>query len=333
MRYVLLFIVALQSHAQISDFDHIDFKKADSIALACKNEGLDNLPQLTQRLTSSLNTEVEQFRSIYKWVCSNIANDYDLYSRNKRKRNKFNNDSLKLKAWNDRFKKVIFNKLLKKQRTICTGYAYLVKELSDLANLDCKIVHGYGRTSMTTIEAEDSPNHSWNAIKLNGTWYLCDPTWASGIPDPETNIFTFRYNDGYFLTHPELFAINHFPLEKKWSLLNDIVSFDTFLDAPILYGNAYNNLKFHLAPKTLTNDVNISQTITFQYELLKKVIPEDIHLDIDNGYHSKRLQPKDVSIENHSLSFTHRFTQSGFYDVHFSIDDKLISTYTFNVSR
>ena len=186
---------------------------------------------------------------------------------------------------------------------------------------------------MTTIEAEDPPNHSWNAIKLNGKWYLSDPTWASGIPNPETNIFTFRYNDGYFLAHPELFAINHFPIEKKWSLLNDTPSFDAFLNAPILYGNAYNNLKFHLAPKTFDNDINISQTITFQYELLKAVNPEDIHLDIDNGYHSNRIRPKDVSIKNLSLSFTHRFVNSGFYDVHFSIGDKLISTYTFNVSR
>ena len=114
MRYVLLFIVALQSHAQVSDFDYINFKKADSLALACNNEGLDNLPQLTHRLTSSLNTDVERFRAIYKWVCSNIANDYNLYSRNKSKRTKFKNDSLKLTLWNNRFKKIIFKKLLKR---------------------------------------------------------------------------------------------------------------------------------------------------------------------------------------------------------------------------
>lgn len=333
MRYFLLFIVAFQCYAQRSDFDHINFNKADSIAWSCKNEGLDNLPLLTHKLTSTLETDVERFRAIYKWVCTNIANDYDLYSRNKRKRIKYKNDSLKLKQWNDRFKTVIFNKLLKKNRTICTGYAYLVKELSKLANLECEIVHGYGRTSMTTIENTDPPNHSWNVIKLNGKWYLCDPTWASGIPNPKTNIFSFQYNDGYFLAQPELFAINHFPIESKWSLTDSTMSFDAFLDTPILYGNAYINLKFHYAPENFDNNIKTSQIIQFQYELLKTVKLEDVHLKIDNGSQTSHVKPKGISLENHSLSFVHRFEYSGFYDVHLYINDALISTYTFNVKR
>ncbi len=333
MRYILLFIVAVQGYAQQSDFDHVDFEKADSIALSCNNEGLDNLPQLAFKLTQDLDTDVERFRAIYKWVCTNIANDYDLYSRNKRKRVKFKNDSLQLKLWNDRFKTKIFDKLLKKKRTICTGYAYLVQELSKLANLDCRMVHGYGKTSMTTIEAEDPPNHTWNAIKLNGKWYLCDPTWASGIPDPDTNIFTFNYNDGYFLAHPELFAINHFPLESRWSLTDTETSFEAFLDTPILYGNAYTNLNLHLAPEHFSNNINTSQHIKFQYELLYQVTPGEVRLDIDNGFHSRRVAIDNIVIENKRLSFTHRFEHSGFYDVHFYLNDRLISTYTFDVSR
>ena len=78
MRYLLLFLVALQSHAQKSDFKQISFKKADSIAFAFKNEGLDNMPQLAYKLTSGLSTDVERFRAIYKWVCANIANDLSL---------------------------------------------------------------------------------------------------------------------------------------------------------------------------------------------------------------------------------------------------------------
>ncbi|MGK0322282.1 MAG: transglutaminase/protease-like cytokinesis protein 3, partial [Psychroserpens sp.] len=175
MKYLLLFIVVFQSHAQLSDFEYINFSKADQMASLCKNEGLDNMPKLVYNLTSSLDTDVERFRAIYMWVCHNIANDYNLYLKNKRKRSKYQNDSIKLKAWNDRFKKDVFRKLLKQERTICTGYAYIVQELSKLANLDCEIIHGYGKTSMTTIDELDPPNHSWNAIKLNAKWYLCDP--------------------------------------------------------------------------------------------------------------------------------------------------------------
>lgn len=323
----------MQSYAQQSDFNHIDFKKADSIALVYKDEGLDNLPQLTHALTASLDTEAEQFRAIYKWVCTTIANDYGLYSRNKRKRTKFQEDSVQLKLWNDRFKSIIFDKLLKKKRTICTGYAYVVKKLSNLANLECEIIHGYGRTSMTRIEVTDAPNHSWNAIKLDGKWYLSDPTWASGIPDPETNIFTFYYNDGYFLTPPKLFAINHFPLDQQWSMIENNMTFEAFLDTPILYGSAYTNLKHHVLPKTFSNTVNTSQNIKFHYELLIDINPEKVRLDIDNGFHSKSVHPKGILLENSTLLFTHRFKNKGFYDVHLYIEDDLIATYTFDVSR
>jgi len=333
MRYFLLFIVAFQSHAQQSDFGHIDFKKADSLALVCKDEGLSNLPQLAYKLTSNLETDVERFRAIYKWVCTNIANDYSLYLRNKRKRSKFKNDSLKLEVWNNRFKKEIFKKLLKQERTICTGYAYIVQELSKLANIDCEIIHGFGKTSTTNIEANDSPNHSWNAVKLNNKWYLCDPTWASGIPDPETNAFTFRYNDGYFLANPKLFAINHFPLDKKWSLIKNSPSFEEFLAAPILYGKAYNNLHAHEAPKQMHHLIQKNEKVIFKYQLQKPVEKTKITFLIDNGFRNKKIQPTSILINNQVLILEQQFDSKGFYDVHLYIGNDLISTYTVKVKN
>ncbi|WP_323787027.1 transglutaminase domain-containing protein [Psychroserpens sp.] len=333
MRYLLLFIVAFQSHAQISDFDHIDFKKADQIALACKDEGLDNLPQLSFKLTENLTTDVERFRAIYKWVCSNIANDYNLYLRNKRKRTKFKNDSLKLKAWNDRFKKEIFRKLLKQDKTICTGYAYIVQELSKLANLDCEIVHGFGQTSTTNIEEFDVPNHSWNAIKLNNKWYLCDPTWASGIPNQETFAFKFQYNDGYFLADPKLFSVNHFPLENKWSLLDSNPTFEEFLGAPIIYGKAYSNLTDHKYPKQMHQVILKNNKVTFRYQLQKTVDAKDVHFLIDNGFHPKTVKPSSIVLDNLSLTLELKFEDTGFYDTHFLIGNDLIATYTFKVEK
>ena len=116
IRYIILFIIAFQSNAQVTDFDHIDFQKADSIALACKNEELSNLPQLSYKLTAELDTDVERFRAIYMWVCTNITNDYGLYAKNMRNRDKLKDDSLKLQAWNDRITKDIFRKLLKNKK-------------------------------------------------------------------------------------------------------------------------------------------------------------------------------------------------------------------------
>ncbi|NRD21778.1 hypothetical protein HNV10_00900 [Winogradskyella litoriviva] len=331
---LFLFFLEIPLHAQISDFTHANFKKADSIALANSDEDLYNLPLLAHKLTSNLDTEAEQFRAIYFWVCHNISNNYNLYLRNSYKRNRFKNDSIKLKIWNNDFKKKLFKKLLKNQTTICTGYAYLVKELASLANLECEIVQGYGRVSTTDIEKLDLPNHSWNAIKLNGKWYLCDPTWASGIPNPKTNNFKFQYNDGFFLAEPKLFAINHYPIEKKWWLFEENVpSFKDFLEAPILYGKAYENLKFHNFPKQMHKDTKLFENITFEFETKETLNKKDITFLIDNGSDSKQIEPNSVTIEDYNLKIEHQFLKKGFYDVHLYIKNNLISTYTYKVKN
>ncbi|SDG94920.1 transglutaminase domain-containing protein [Winogradskyella thalassocola] len=330
--FILPFIFVTQTYAQISDFDHLDFKKSDSIALVYKNEGLYNLPQLAFQLTSTLDTDAERFRAIYRWVCNNISNNYSLYLKHKRKTERFKNDSLKLKNWNDDFRKKLFNKLLKDQSTICTGYAYLVKELAQLAHIDCEIVQGYGRVSTTDLEKLDQPNHSWNAVKLNNKWYLCDPTWASGIPDPKTNRFTFQYNDGFFLTNPKLFAVNHFPVEEKWWLLDKTIpSFKSFLASPVIYGNAYTYLNRHVLPKKMHHTIIPFDKITFEYQVKPSVRIKDITLQIDNGFNTWKTKPHATSLNKTSLIIEYQFKTLGFYDVHFFINDDLISTYTVKV--
>jgi len=334
LRYVLVLFFALQSNAQISDFDHIDFKKADSIALECKDEGLHNLPKLAYRLTSNLETDAERFRAIYMWVCTNIKNDYSLYSKNLRKRKRFETDTIKLQNWNDKVKKTIFSNLLKNKKTICTGYAYILKEISTLAEIKCEIINGFGRTSTINIETLNTPNHSWNAVLLNDKWYLCDPTWASGIPNPKTNRFQFSYNDGFFFPNPELFAVNHFPAQEKWTLLQrNTPSFQSFLDSPILYGKAYQNLSLHEAPNTMHTTIKKHEKVTFEYQLKKHIASENISLLIDNGFSSTKVKPTSMSINKQHLILEHQFNTIGFYDVHFYIDNDLISTYTVDVKR
>ena len=334
LTYIILLVVALQASAQISDFKHISFKKADSIANVYSNETLKNLPELSYKLTSNLTTDAERFRAIYKWVCNNIANDYTSYLKNKRKRERFKNDSVKSKDWNNRFSKQLFKTLLKKQKTICTGYAYLVKELAQLANLECEIVQGYGRVSTTNIKTLSLPNHSWNAIKLNNKWYLCDPTWASGIPDAETNQFTFQYNDGFFLTHPKLFAVNHFPIESKWWLLNETApAFKTFLAAPILYGKAYKHLVVHNAPQQMQHVIKKNGAIIFEYQLKTKIETNTVSFLIDNGFNTITTKPTSTIIKNNYLTLKHRFKSTGYFDVHLYIGDDLIATYTIKVNK
>lgn len=333
LKYVVLFVFVSQSFAQVSDFKEISFKKADSIALSYKDEKLTNLPELSYKLTSDLTTDVERFRAIFKWVSENIANDYNQYTRNKRKRSKLKNDSLKYNDWNTYFRKFSFEKLLKENETICTGYAYLIQELSKYADIESEIVHGFARTSTTNIEKLTAPNHSWNAVKLDGKWYLCDPTWASGIQDPNTLKFIFKYNDGFFLSHPEVFAINHYPEDSKWFLLDNPPSFEEFLEAPILYGEAYTNYRNPSIPNKLFNTITKNETVVFEFQLQKPVSLDTINFLIDNGNETKTVKPKNANITDNKLTIKHTFRSKGYYDVHFFIGSDIISTFVFKVVK
>lgn len=217
--FLLLFAFILPLHAQQSDFDKINFWRADYVANQHKGEELNNLPMLAYGLTSPFNTEVERFRAIYYWVCHNISGEYNLMNENNKKQKKLKNNPEALSLWNNQFKKEVFTRLQQEKETLCIGYAYLIKELSNLAGLECEIIYGYAQSNITKLKNIDAPNHSWNAVKLNGKWYLCDATWSSGFIDLSTFLFEFNFENTYFLMEPTEFIKSHKPVEEEWTLL------------------------------------------------------------------------------------------------------------------
>ncbi len=59
---------------------------------------------------------------------------------------------------------------------VCAGYAIVFKEAMDRLGIECDIIN-------------KTRTHTWNAIKLNGTWYPVDLTWdAEAIQKGETSL-------------------------------------------------------------------------------------------------------------------------------------------------
>lgn len=331
---IFVFILANNTNSQVSDFNHIDFRKADEIALKYKNETLKNLPKLAYKLTSNLSTDVEKFRAIYMWICTNISGDLGMYLKNKRKRSKYRSDKIKLKLWNKSLRKKMFAKLLKDKKTVCTGYSYLLKELSRFANINCIVVDGFGRTSSTDVEKLNDPNHSWNAVHLNGKWYLCDATWASGKSNPETNKFNFQFRKGYFLTQPELFVKNHFPLDQKWLLTSKKkTTFKEFLEGPVIYSEAFKHLSLSSAPTKMHHTIQKEEKTTFKYKMNAPIDSSEISLLISNGVSDKIVKPTIVTNDTEFLIFEYQFTKKGFYDIHVIAYNDVLMTYTFDVKK
>jgi transglutaminase/protease-like cytokinesis protein 3 len=109
--------------------------------------------------------------------------------------------------------------LIDEHKTACTGYAWLLRELCRHAGITCEIVDGYSKRVGSKQGRGELPDHSWNAVLLDGEWYLCDPTWSAGAVDTNNRIFVFRFEERYFLADPNVFKRNHSPLVKNWSLI------------------------------------------------------------------------------------------------------------------
>ena len=329
--FVCIFFVNI-CVAQIADFNHINFSKADDIAKSYRSKNLLNLNEITFNITKDLETDVEKLRAIYVWICNNIANDFGLYTKNKRKRERFQKDFIRLHEWNSEFKTLLFKRLLKKKKTICTGYAYLLKEMCKIVGIEAKIVNGFGRTSTVDFSTLTEANHSWNMVKINEKWYVCDPTWATGISFPEEGRFDFQFNEGYFLTTPQLFFKNHFPMVKEFSLLKSKTpTLQEFIEMTLLYGEAYNFLESHISPNKMHQEIKQNDVFTFEYQLKKNITINDLKLISSTGNNDRTLKPE-INLQDKKLAISYQFKHKGFYDVHLYHQQKIIATYTFNVT-
>ena len=336
MRFAFLLLVffSVTSNGQRSDFDAIDFMKADSIAALYKGESLKNLPVLTHKLTVNLPTDVEKFRGIYTWVSTNIENDYGAYLTTRKKRKKLANNREAFLEWNTSFTPKVFKRLIADRKTACTGYAYLIREMAILAGLNCKIVNGYGRTATLFLDNQSNPNHSWNTIELNGKWYLCDATWSAGhvILEEDGPRFQGNYFDGYFLADPNLFAKNHYPLEINSSLLSNPPTFEEFIAGPIVYKEAFKAAIIPMTPDKMHLEVLKTETIRFNLQVPKNFQSENLLLVMNNGGSDKVVRPK-IKHNQNECAVQYTFEKTGLFDVHIKSKDMLIATYVVRVKK
>ncbi|WP_158849379.1 transglutaminase domain-containing protein [Algibacter sp. L1A34] len=331
--FILIAFVGFSAISQQSDFNTIDFKKTDSISELYNYTALKNLPVLAHNLTFHLDSDVEKFRAIYKWVCLNIEGDYCFYLKTTRKRKKFKNDSLDFTNWNKSLQKKVFKQLVDNQKTICSGYAYLIKELAALSGIECEIVNGYSRSPSSQIGELGVANHSWNAVKLNNKWYLVDATLASGYFNVNENQFVKNYNDGYFLASPEQFSKSHFPLDSKWLLLDDKPRADEFVNGPIVYGSSFKYNILPIFPQNLKNEILKNDYVVFKLKVFDENDIEEIELIITKGSSSKAIKLVDYKYEDGLLEFKHQFNKKGSFDVHLKKGNDILASYSVIVEK
>lgn len=110
---------------------------------------------------------------------------------------------------------------------VCAGYARLFEALGDAAGLHVETVVGDARTGSGEPEG-----HAWNAIEIDGVWWLVDTTWDAGSVSGTE--FTRRYRSAHFLAPPEVMGVTHFPDEPRWQLRDPPLTRGEWNRQPIL---------------------------------------------------------------------------------------------------
>lgn len=169
----------------------------------------NDIAKLTAYLIIPAKNDLEKVESLYQWLIQNIRYDKQAYRNGNKRINRSNTD------------------ILKRKEAICWGYATLFKAMCDAVAIPCEIISGYGRTSLEREASVKVPNHAWNSIKIDSSWYLLDATWDSDLIG-SVGAFEQQFGHDYFLTPPKYFIVNHLPADPDWQLLDCPISVEEY---------------------------------------------------------------------------------------------------------
>ncbi|MBO0930400.1 transglutaminase domain-containing protein [Fibrella aquatilis] len=197
------------------------FDVIDTYARNAPEAYAKSLQSLSEYLTSPARTDLAKARSIYAWITSHVRYDMSTYT-----------------GASYASEIAYANRALQSRRTVCTGFALLFKQLLTRAGVEAITVKGFSRYADSQAGLPTGGiDHEWNAVRLDGDWYLFDLTWAC------TTAQKGRPNDFYFMTDPQAFIAQHLPLQSRWQLLDRPVSKPDFDRFPKYY-DAYFTLGF-----------------------------------------------------------------------------------------
>lgn len=203
----LILVPALSSQQIKEDFTLID-KHADKAPAYLKR----SIPALVNYLIKPAEDETQKVRAIFRWISQNITYDVDAY-------------------FDQRLIVEEPEKVIRRGRAVCGGYAQLFKRMCKEAGIQSEIIAGWSKGYIEQLSPK--PNHAWNAVKINQQWHLLDVTWGSGyINDQQT--YSKAFQGHYFLTEPNLLIYDHLPEDEKWQQLDQPISRKQFEDLILL---------------------------------------------------------------------------------------------------
>jgi transglutaminase/protease-like cytokinesis protein 3 len=160
----------------------------------------ENADTLVLELTARFGNPWMKLRAIYSWIAFNI--DYEIPDQNNSSESYSNPEEI-----------------LTGKKSNSAGFANLMCYLCQRAGLECATISGWSKSTPGDLKAIDwsKPNHSWNAVKINGEWRYCDVAWATGYTkEGDKTKYREKYSDAYFNMPVEKIFLQHYPEDPVW---------------------------------------------------------------------------------------------------------------------
>jgi transglutaminase/protease-like cytokinesis protein 3 len=167
--------------------------------------------------------------------------------------------------------------VFRSRRGVCEGYANLYTALAQSSNLKARTVYGRLRRDLGPIKripswlrrqqaGYDWTLHAWNAVNINGQWWLVDTTWDD-LEQAQTDAI---YRTDYLMPAPKTMIVSHLPDAPRWQLLNEPISESRFKEQPILRPGFFKqNLKI-LEPRKHHSTTKDTAKITIKHQSTEK---------------------------------------------------------------
>lgn len=235
-----------------------------------KYSGLLTAEKLAKKIDLDFSSKEDKVKAIFCWITKNIRYDLkEFYNPNRVKRTSFRYRTLE-----ERDKKLqeikdnLVRKTLQSRKGVCEGYAQTFSKVCNLLAIENSVIKGYIRQSAININnPHSSPNHSWNAVKIDTKWIFIDATWAAGY---EVNGKWLRKMNSYYYDIPkEKYFKTHLPEKSIWRLRIGRMEKEEFYNQPI-YNHRFLKSDIDLiTPKTGIIHKNKNGKVVFKLKNIK----------------------------------------------------------------
>jgi len=180
------------------------FAAIDAHALAAPPQVELTLDSLTAYLVEPAKSDVEKARALFRWMTERISFDMDAYDTQ-------HHGHVRPEA------------VLRNRRAVCYGYSSLFDALALRAGLEAVTIPGYAKGvgffdgEVDPPQTRFAPNHTWNAVKIDGVWQFIDVTRGAGYIKAQR--FRRQFQEQYFCTPPAHLVRTHLPVDPAWQLL------------------------------------------------------------------------------------------------------------------